>query len=188
MLVEPGLATPLSPSENYPRSDIGRVARPLDIRSMLESIFLRRASPGEPRAHDPLQRAAGLERGGQRAVVEIVELAADRHAMGQPGDRGGAAGQPVDQVMRGGLAIDRRAGGEDDLAHRRIGGAAQQAFDVELVGADAVERRERAAEDVIAAAIGAGALQRPEVADLLDDADQAAVAPWVGADRARLGR
>src|SRR5713101_3191226 len=44
------------------------------------------------------ERPARLEGGGQRAVVEIVELAADRHAMGQPGDRHVGAGQAVDEI------------------------------------------------------------------------------------------
>ena len=37
------------------------------------------------------------------------------------------------------------------------------------------------------AAERAGALERPQVGDLLDDADDGTVAPWVGTDGAGLG-
>ena len=66
--------------------------------------------------------------------------------------------------------------------------ARDQPVDREILGADAVERRQRAAEHVVAAAKRAGAFERPEIGELLDDADRRAVAPRVAADRARLDR
>ena len=58
--------------------------------------------------------------------------------------------------------------------------------DVEVLRPDAGQRGQRAAEHVVQAAMHRRALQRPEVADALDDADQRAVALRVGADRARI--
>ncbi len=42
------------------------------------------ATDGRNAAAHALERAAGLEGGGERAFVEIIELAADRHAMREP--------------------------------------------------------------------------------------------------------
>ena len=55
-------------------------------------------------------------RGGQRAFIEIIEFAADRHAMGQPGHLDVGILQQVGDVMRGGLAVDRCIEGKDDFA------------------------------------------------------------------------
>ena len=52
----------------------------------------------------------------------------------------------------------------------------------------AVERGERAAEHVIAAAEYVRALQRPEIVDVLDDADRGRIARVIAAERARVGR
>src|SRR5664279_4373458 len=56
-------------------------------------------------------------RGRQRPFVEIVKLAADRHAMGQPGDLHIGLLQQVGDVMRGGLPVDRRIQRQDDFVH-----------------------------------------------------------------------
>jgi L-lactate dehydrogenase (cytochrome)/(S)-mandelate dehydrogenase len=58
---------------------------------------------------------------------------------------------------------------------RRLG-APQEGGDVEVLRADAVERRQQPAENVIAPLVAQRALQRPQIGDLLDDADDAAVA------------
>ena len=49
----------------------------------------------------PLHGFAGFKRGGEGALVEIIELAANRHAMREPRDRDVAAGELIHQVMRG---------------------------------------------------------------------------------------
>ena len=65
------------------------------------------------------ERRALPDRRRQRALVEIVELAADRHAMREPRHLHIGVGKQVGDVMRGGLAIDRGVEREDDLRHRR---------------------------------------------------------------------
>src|SRR5215470_2515101 len=115
---------------------------------------------------DSLHGPPGLERGGEGAVVEIVELAADGDAVGEARDRHVRAGQAVCDVVGRGLAVDGGAGREDHLLDARLGGAAQEARDVQLLRADAVEGGEGAAEHVIAALVGGGALERPEIGDI----------------------
>jgi len=87
-------------------------------------------------------------------------------------------------VQRRRLAGRRRVGGEDDLADAPGGDARVELGDLEVLGVDAVDRRQRAAEDVVAPAVLVRALDRDDVAGLLDDADQAAVAALVLADAA----
>src|SRR5664279_217901 len=54
-------------------------------------------------------------RGGQRAFVEIIEFAADRHAMGEPRHLDARLLQQVGDVMRGGLAVDGGVQRQDDF-------------------------------------------------------------------------
>ena len=107
--------------------------------------------------------------------------------------------------MGGGLAVDGGAQRQDDLArptrpNRRVRPALpgfrvraglhafDEGGDVQLLRPAPVERRERAAEDVIQALEGAAALERPEVADILDHANQRPVACRVAAEGAGIGR
>jgi hypothetical protein len=55
----------------------------------------------------------------------------------------------------------------------------------QLIDANAADWGKRAAEDVVVSVIVSCALNRPEVHDLLDDADLAGIALWVAADQAR---
>ena len=80
-------------------------------------------SSGKGAARPGLQRPSCLQRGGKRAVVEIVQLATHRDAVGEAGDRHVAVGQAVRHDMGGGLAIDGGVQRQDDLAYRRILGA-----------------------------------------------------------------
>src|SRR5690606_23262325 len=73
------------------------------------------------------------ERGGKRAFVEIVELAADRHAMRQPRHLDVEPGELVGDVVRGGLALDGGVDGEDHLRHAAGGDARDQRADVQVV-------------------------------------------------------
>ena len=83
------------------------------------SAQARRASRGRGvaarRRDPPSERRALAHRGRERAVVEIVELAADRHAMGEAGDLDADRREQIGDVVGGGLAVDRGVDGEDHL-------------------------------------------------------------------------
>jgi hypothetical protein len=74
--------------------------------------------------------------------------------------------------------------GEHDLAHLAIRRAVDELGDLQVLGIDAVDRREGAAQHVVEPAELVGALDGNDVAGLLDDADDRAVAPLVLADAA----
>ena len=95
-------------------------------------------------------------------------------------------GDAVGDVVRGGLAFDRRIQGQDQFLTRFQSG--NQALDRQILGADAVERRQGSAEDVIAAAKSAGAFERPKIREIFDDADDALFTPGVAANRTGLDR
>src|SRR5258707_8297389 len=72
------------------------------------------ARNGEPSTRS-LERPPCLQRGGERAVVEVVELAADRHTLGEPRELDPAAGEALGEIMRGGLTLDRGVERQDEL-------------------------------------------------------------------------
>ncbi len=123
----------------------------------------------------------------KRAFVEIIEFAADWNAVGQARHLQVESGEPVHDVMRGGLALDGGVDRQNDFAHAACGDAGDQLIDAEIVRADAIERRQRAAEHVVAGVQDVGALQRPQVGDVLDHDDQPVVAARIGADGAGVG-
>src|SRR5205814_5613173 len=93
-------------------------------------------------------RAQGL---GERAFVEIVELAADRQAVRELGEADGEFLQPLGQVMGRGLALERGVHRQDDLVDAARRDALHQLVDAEVFGAHAFEGREPAAKDMVAA-------------------------------------
>ena len=97
-----------------------------------------------------------------------------------------AVAQPVGEVGGRRLARHVRVRGEHDFLDPALLDAVEQLADAEVGRLDAVERRERAAEHVVEAAVLVRPLERDDVDRLLDDADDRAVAPRVGADRAEL--
>ena len=97
--------------------------------------------------------------------------------------------EPLGQVHRGRLALERRVRREDDLLDRvavalRVIGAGEQLPDLETVRPDAVDRRDRAMEDVVEALELGRPLEREDVERLLDHAQLEHVARLVAADRA----
>src|SRR6266481_3035770 len=86
----------------------------------------------------------------QRALVEIVKLAADRNAVGEPRHLDIRLLQEVGDVMRGGLAINRCIERQNDFGHLLFMRALDQRINSEVLRADAIERRQRRAQDVIA--------------------------------------
>ena len=97
-----------------------------------------------------LKRRPAPDRRRQRAFIEIIELAADRHAMCKPRHGDVRVVQQVGDVVRRGLAVDRGVERQHDLLHLGIVRARDQRIDGQFRRADAVERRQRAAEHVIA--------------------------------------
>ena len=98
--------------------------------------------------------------------------------------------QPLGEVHRRRLALERRVRGQHDLLVRlavaaALGGSLQQLADLQPVGADAVHRRDCAVKHVVAALERARALDREHVERLLDDAQPGVVTRRVGADRAQ---
>src|SRR6185437_8398206 len=148
----------------------------------------RRPNLGEFYVERRSHRLTGFDGGGERALVEIIELAPDRHAMGEARDGDVCASELVHQVMCGGLALDRRVQREQHLFDLRIARPLDQLGDAQILGAYAVERRQRAAEHVIKPVEHAGALERPEVSHLLHHTDERAVARRIAAERARALR
>ena len=92
-----------------------------------------------------LERRPLPDRRRERALVEIIELAADRHAVRQPRHLHVGVVQQVGDVVRRGLPVDGGVERQDHLRHRRVVGAGHQRIDRQVLRADAVERRQRAA-------------------------------------------
>src|ERR1700745_3098181 len=59
--------------------------------------------------------SAGLERSGQSSVVEIVELAADWHALREACYLDVSPREALGEIMGGGLALDRRVERQDQF-------------------------------------------------------------------------
>src|SRR6185437_9666172 len=66
------------------------------------------------------KRRAAADCGGERALVEIVEFAADRYAVREPRYFNVAVVQEVGDVVRGALAVDRGVERQDQFLHRRV--------------------------------------------------------------------
>ena len=83
--------------------------------------------------------------------------------------------------MRGGLAFDGGVHGEDHLARRTFGDARDQRIDAQFARPDAVQGRECSSQNVIAAFEDMCALHRPQIGDVLDDADLRRIALRIAA-------
>jgi hypothetical protein len=99
-------------------------------------------------------------------------------------DRGG--GQRLLEIPGRRVAFRGRVRGQDHLVHAALLDPVQEPPDRELFWADPVEGGEAAVQDVVKPVVGAGLLDGAQVLRLLHDADHAALAPRVGADRARV--
>ena len=78
-------------------------------------------SDPSPTRAEILERRAGFQRGCERSLVEIVELAADRHAMRKACDLDIEAFKLVGQVVRRCLALDRCVDGKDKFLDSAAG-------------------------------------------------------------------
>src|SRR5215510_13927582 len=133
-----------------------------------------------------LERRALPDRRRERALVEIIEFAADRHAVRKPRHLHIGVVQQVGDVVRRGLSVDRGVERKDYRGHRRIVGARHKRVDRKILRTDAVEGRERAAQHVIAGIDRVRALERPQVGDVGDGDNDGGIAPRIGADRAGI--
>src|SRR5579883_1815730 len=88
--------------------------------------------------------------------------------------------------MRRGLALDRRIGGEDDLAYLALLQQALELIEPELHGADPVEGREMSHEHEIAPAKTTRLLDRHDVGRRFDDTQLSRIALRCAADAAEL--
>ena len=86
----------------------------------------RRREFASPDAIEASKRRALAHRRRQRAVIEVVKLAADRHAVSEPRHLDGVIGEEIDDVMRGRLALDSRVYGKDQFADLALGDARDQ--------------------------------------------------------------
>ena len=132
--------------------------------------------------------ASRIERGVQRAVVEVIEFPAHRHALRQPRHDHAVGSQPLRQVMRGRLAFDGNVQRENDLVDLAFGYPLDQPRDGKVFRLDAVERRQRSAQYMVQATIDAAFLDRPQMPYLFYDAQALPVAARIGAQRARIAR
>jgi hypothetical protein len=110
------------------------------------------------------------ERLRQRPFVQIIELAADRQAVRQCRDPHWQARQPVGDIMRSRLTLQRGIHGEDNFVDPTGSDACDQCVDAQILWRNAIQRREPPAQHMIAAGEQAGAVERPKVRHFLHHA------------------
>src|SRR5438045_9481367 len=84
--------------------------------------------------------ATRAERVRQRAAVDELELAAERHAVRQARRAHAAFARDLAQVVRGGLALDRGVGREDQLLDLALAQPRPQLTEPKPARAQPVER------------------------------------------------
>ncbi len=123
------------------------------------------------------------ERVRDRRQVDVLQLAAHRHAARQPRHLDAARGQRLHDQLRGGLALGCEAGGDDHFLQRGVVDALEQRRDADVAHAHAVERTQAPHQHEVQPAKAAGALERRLVGRCLHHGQQPRVAPRVEADR-----
>ncbi|KAG0773497.1 hypothetical protein G6F22_014826 [Rhizopus arrhizus] len=140
-----------------------------------------------PSACSIAELAARSERVRQRATVNILKLAAERQPLRQAAGLHLPRARQLRQVVRGGLSLDGRAGGDDQLLHLAFGQAVLQLLQPQFARADAIERRQPALQHEVDATEPRSVLDGQAVGGRLNHAQLAAFAAAVGAGRAQLG-
>ena len=132
----------------------------------------------------PAEFAPGPQGGADGAVVKIIQLAADRYALGKAGDLRRSARQSVGDIMRRGLAVDGRVQRQNNLTAAFIGHPCRQTRDAQFLWSNRIQRGKCATQNVIAPLEGLPALHRPKVSDIFHHTNFARGAGRVGTDRA----
>src|SRR5262245_38708475 len=126
------------------------------------------------------------QRLGYRAGVDVLELAAEGHAAGDPAHPQLPRPQHFRHVVGGGLAFIGEIRRQDDFLHLAAAGALEQLVETDVARADPVEGRETPHEHEIHARIAQGLLDHRQIGRGLHDAKQRSVATRRAAQRADL--
>src|SRR5579859_486677 len=162
-----------------PRASAARASRKSRACSATWSASSRHGSVGSD-----IERPPSLEGPPKRHLVGVLQVAADGQAAGRPGYLQPERLAQPGQVRRGGLALEVRVGGQNQLHHAPVCEPGHQLGDPQVLGPDAVHRADRPAEHVIPAAELADLLDRRHVLRLFYHADHRQVPPRVQADPA----
>src|SRR5450759_2892828 len=140
-------------------------------------------------AHES-DRPTALERPDQRDLIRVFEVPADWQAPREPGDDSDPSLEPLRDVGRGDVSLQRRVGCEGDLLEGlaiQLGGHGplEELGDPQSLWADPIHRADGPIEHVVPTAPLARALDGEDVERFLDDAEAAAIARSVSTDRAR---
>ncbi len=104
----------------------------------------------------------------------------------KPGNPHVHAGQQLLNVGGGDLALHRRIGRQNHLAHPALPHPLHQAVQPQCLRADAVQRRQLAAEHVVTAPEVGRAIDHAHRRGLLHHADHSGISPGIAADGAGL--
>src|SRR5687767_15352840 len=124
------------------------------------------------------------ERVRERRAVDELELAAERHAVGEPRRADAGLARELADVLRGRLALDGRIRRDDELADLAFREARREQVEPELLRSEAVERRQAPEQDEIAPPESRRVLERGLVDRRLDHAEARGIARGAAADRA----
>lgn len=133
-------------------------------------------------------RAPRANRLCERPLVQIVKLTPDGQSMRQLTETYGEPFKSLGQIMRGRLPFERCVRGEHDFFDPALRHAGNELVDRKVLGANPLECRKPAAKHVIPAGKQARTVKRPEVCDLLDDAQGFVVTPGIATDAAGVAR
>src|SRR5690606_34825053 len=118
-----------------------------------------------------VDEAAALEGPAEGDLVGVLEVTTHGQAGGEAGARDTHPAEHAGEVGGGGLPLDVRVGGEDDLLDLAVGEAGHELADPQVVRADAVDGVDGSAEHVVLPAELAGALDGDDVLGLLHHAE-----------------
>jgi hypothetical protein len=123
-----------------------------------------------------------MQSGGKGPVVQHVQRAADWNSLTNTRNRDAGRTELIGQPMRCRRSVNRGTQGKDHLRDIALLDPAEQARHIQILGTDAGYGGQSAAQNVIQAVMDPCSLQRPEVADPFDDANDGAVPILVQAD------